>query len=473
MKTITITIYFLLLTIVSIGQEKDFTLSKVNAISGKYVFFNLEPYDAYEKAFNFEKISDDNLTEQEYLAQTVKHALSEGGLQEELFDAIVINDGELRIRAIKFKEKSEKNKLASKGKVEAGIYIFRACLPSNAYDDIGKIDVRWHKKAEQTEKAYIELIERAKKKYPNFNGMLFKDEDNKSAYLIKFRDLEITGGGFRAGDKATYSSGSELNYGEVVQLDNTKNEAKVKSFDEYGDEKTKSVDYKKLQSISNETYNSFIEKQNIEIGKHKFSNDEKVSWTDGKDPMYGEVVSLNPKSHDATVKFLNVYGEDKTSTLDFLKLEKLDDAKFQERRQKELAEIKKHQFEVGEKVSFIVNKKQKCGEVVSLNSKNHKATVKYLGVFGEDKNSDEQYLEVEKVSAEKYNSEIASYKEEAAKYKFAVGDKVAWSKSKSESINAEVLTLNDLEHKATIKFMNKDNVEKQETVSYLDLSKLK
>ena len=108
-----------------------------------------------------------------------------------------------------------------------------------------------------------------------------------------------------------------------------------------------------------------------------------------------------------------------------------------------------------------------------MNSKNHKATVKYLGVFGEDKNSDEQYLEVEKVSAEKYNSEIASYKEEAAKYKFAVGDKVAWSKSKSESINAEVLTLDDLEHKATIKFMNKDNVEKQEIVSYLDLSKLK
>ena len=44
---------------------------------------------------------------------------------------------------------------------------------------------------------------------------------------------------------------------------------------------------------------------------------------------------------------------------------------------------------------------------------------------------------------------------------------------KSEAINAEVVSLNELEHKATVKFTNKDNAEKQETVSYLDLSKMK
>lgn len=478
MKTLLFTILLSINTILAFGQEKDFSLSKIKTFSGKYVFYNLEPYDSYSKAFFFEnKVDFDNLTEEEIMKETIANASKVSGFQNEPFDAVIIKDGEEKSQAIKFKEISANNALAKVGKKEAGIYIFRACLPSNEYDDIGKIDVKWHKKAEQTEKAYIELIERAKKKYPNFNGMLFKDDDNKSAYLIKFRDLEINGGGFRAGDKASYSSGSQISYGEIIQLDNTKNEAKFKTLDEYGDEKVKSIDYKKLQSISNETYIAYIEKQNSEIGKHKFSVGEKVSWIDGKDPMYGEVVSLNAKSHDASVKSLNIYGEDKTNSMDFLKIEKLEESKFNDMRQKELSIIKKHQFEVGEKVSFIVDKKPKCGEVVSLNPKSHKATIKYLGQFAEDKSSDEQYLEVEKITDDKFSAEIAKYKEDAQKYKFSIGEKVTWSKggtfSKSETINAEIVSLNEIDHKAVVKFLNKEGVEKQESVSYLDISKVK
>jgi hypothetical protein len=44
---------------------------------------------------------------------------------------------------------------------------------------------------------------------------------------------------------------------------------------------------------------------------------------------------------------------------------------------------------------------------------------------------------------------------------------------KSEAINAEIISLNDLQHKAVIKYKNKDSTEKQETVSYLNLSKIK
>lgn len=478
MKTLKITFFLFWVTFFAVGQEKDFSLSKIKPFSGKFVFYNLEPYESYTKAFFFEnKVDFDNLTEEEIMKETIANASKVSGFQNEPFDAVIIKDGEEKSQAIKFKEISNNNALAKVGKKEAGIYIFRACLPSNEYDDIGKIDVKWHKKAEQTEKAYIELIERAKKKYPNFNGMLFKDEDNKSAYLIKFRDLEINGGGFRAGDKASYSSGSQISYGEIIQLDNTKNEAKFNTLDEYGDEKIKSIDYKKLQPISAETYNSYIEKQNLEINKHRFTIGEKVSWTDSKDPMYGEIISLNAKSHDATVKSLNIYGEDKTNSIDFLKIDKLEQSKFEEMRQKELSVIKKHQFEVGEKVSFVLDKKFKCGEVVSLNPKNHKATIKYLGVFAEEKTTDEPFLEVEKISEEKFSSETAKYKEDAMRYNFSVGEKVSWSKggtfSKSESIAAEVVSLNEAEHKAIVKFLNKDGLEKQESVSYLDLTKTK
>ena len=468
----------LLLNTISIAQETDYSLSNVKSFSGKFVFYNLEPFDAYSKAFTFpNKLTD---TEGRELAEIMKTSLAnatkESGFQEEPFDAILIKDGEERSIAIKFTEKSKNNSLAKIGKVQSGVYIFRGCEPANPYDFIANINLVWHTDPSQQDKALQELIERSRKKYPNFDGLLFKDDDNKTASIIKFRGLEVTGGGFRAGDKALFKSGSKPLYGEIAALDNTKQEASFKYYDDYGDEKLKTLPYAKLSPVPTEQYENSIKTQNIEIEKHKFSIGEKVSWSEGKTARYGEVSSQNPKNHDATVTFLNVYGENKTDNIDFLKLDKLDSDKFQEFRTKELEEIKKHQFDVGQKVSFVKDKKPKCGEIVSLNTQNHKATIKYLGIFAEDKTIEDQYLDIEKISDEKYNTEIAKNKEDALKYKFAVGEKIFWSKggllTKSEQISGEIVAIDETEHKATIKYMNKDNVEKQEKVSYLDLSKV-
>lgn len=471
--------FFIALSSYMFAQNSDYTVSKVKTISGKLVFHNIEPFDAFQKVFMYEnKIKlDDNSIENDILTQSVKDALTESGMQGgEAFDGIILKDGEPRARAIKFLTKSDKNALAKIGTIDLGVYIFEGgCEPASPHDFIATINVRWHKDPEQWKKARLELIERSKKKYPNFDGMIIKD--NTSADLIKFRGLEITGGGFRVGDKAIYKSGSKPAYGEIVSLDNTKQEAGFKFYNEYGDESLKNIEYVKLTAVTNDQYDNYIKNQNSEIQKHKFTIGEKVIWSDGKNSKYGEVTSQNAKKHDATVTFLNVYGENKTDEIDFLKLDKLDAAKFQELREKELIEIKKHQFEVGQKVSFVKDKNPKCGEVVALNNSSHKATIKYLGVFAEDKTIEDQYLDIEKISDEKYNSEIAKYKTEAEKYKFSVGEKVYWSKgsllSKSEQILAEIVALDEAEHKATIKFTNKDNAEKQEKVSYLDLSKVK
>lgn len=462
------------------SQDSDFTLSNVQQASGKYIFYNTEPNDANTKAFYFPNpLPDDETTPLNVIYATcIKNAMKESGLQGgEPFDAVVVTDGEPRAKAIKFTTISKKNSLAKIGIIKLGVYIFFACEPANDHDYIATINVRYHRKPDQAEKAYLEIIERSKKKYPNFDGLIFKD-DLKSADLIKFRGLEKSGGGFRVGDKAIYSSGSKPNYGEIAQLDNTKGTASFKYNDEYGDEKIKNLDYTKLSALSKEKYDEFIAQQNIEIAKHRFTNGEKVSWTDGKNPLYGEVVSLNTKSHDATVKSLNKYGEDKNATIDFLKVDKLDDARFEELRKKELEVIKKHQFETGQKVSFIRDKKSRCGEVVNINNKSHTATIKYLGIYAEDKTSEEEYFDVEKISDEKYEEETSKQKKDALQYKFDVGEKVVWKKGslmgmKSEAINAEIVSLNELEHKATVKYTNKDNVEKQETASYLDLSKVK
>jgi hypothetical protein len=357
-----------------------------------------------------------------------------------------------------------------------GVYIFFGCEPSNEYDYIGTVDVKWH--SGDAKKSFLEAIEKAKKKYPNFNAMIFREYNLEKVDLVKFRGLEISGGGFRIGDYAILKESGKPRYCEIVQLDNIKQKAGCKYLDEYGEEQLSTVQYTKLTIASKEQYTKLIEEQKIDLERHQFTIGEKVTWAEGKNPNYGEVVSLKTKSHDVVMKSLNKYGEPKNATLDFLKVDKIEEAKFQEYREKQLEEIKKHQFEIGQKVSFLKDKKSKCGEVVGLNNKSHDATIKYLGVYADDKTTTEEYFDIEKISDEKYDEEIDKQKKEALQYKFEVGEKIVWKKStmlgmKSEAINAEVVSLNEIEHKATVKFSSKESVEKQETVPYLDLSKIK
>jgi hypothetical protein len=357
-----------------------------------------------------------------------------------------------------------------------GVYIFFGCEPSNEYDYIASLDVKWHDG--DAKKTFLEAIEKGKKKYPNFNAMIFRDYRLEKVDLVKFRGLEISGGGFRIGDYAILKEDGKPKYCEIVQLDNVKQKAGCKYLDEYGEEKLTNANYIKLTMASKEQYTKLLEEQKVNLERHQFSIGDKVTWADGKNPIYGEVVSLNMKSHDVTLKSLNKYGEPKNTTLDFLKVDKIDDSKFQEYKERQLIEIKKHQFEIGQKVSFVKDKKSKCGEVVGLNTKSHEVTIKYLGVYADDKTSTEEYFDVEKISDEMYDEGVGKQKKEALQYKFEVGEKIVWKKStmlgmKSEAINAEIVSLNELEHKATVKFSNEAKVEKQETVSYIDLSKVK
>lgn len=359
--------------------------------------------------------------------------------------------------------------LAKVGEQIMGVYIFVDCLPANEYDYIATINVVWNDGNPDASK--IELIKKAKKKYPNFNAMIFRDLKFEKADLIKFRELEITGGGLRVGDYAIYKDGTRPKYGEIVQLDNTKDKAVLKYLDEYGDEKLSSISYKNLSIVSKEQYEKLIDDQKIDIQRHQFIVGEKVIWSENNIPCYGEVVSLNYNTHNALVKSLNKYGEVKNTTIDFLKIDKIDETTFENLRQKNLIEIKKHQFEIGEKVSFIKDKKHIYGEVVNLNNKTHIATIKYLGVFGEDKTSEEEFFEIEKVTIDKYNEHIDKIKIDALQYKFEVGEKVIWKKG-VDVVHATIVSLNEIEHRATIKFVNKDGVEKMENVSYLNLTKI-
>jgi hypothetical protein len=364
--------------------------------------------------------------------------------------------------------------LAKSGKRVGNIYIFIGCTPVAEYTTIDEWEVYWHKG--EPEEAFQEAITRAKKKYNNVDAIIFKGTKFEQAEFIKFIGKETTGGGFKAGDKVVHKDGKQLQYGEVSMLDNTKQKATIKFLDDYGDEKITDVAYEKLSPLTKEEYQKNMDRQNVDIQKHKFTNGEKVTWADGKTLHYGEVLSLNIAKHDIKINYLNEYGDVKTETLDFLKVEKANESKYSEFIAKQDAEIAKHKFVAGENVSFVHDKVTKPGEVTALNPQSHKASIKFLNEYGEEKTRDMPYFDLEKISKEKFKEESEKWLVEISKHKFKVGEKVTWSKSgllkKAEPVNCEVVSLDDLSHKAIIKYTDKENKEKQEKAEYLDLSKV-
>jgi hypothetical protein len=364
--------------------------------------------------------------------------------------------------------------LARVGVKVENIYIFIGCTPVQEYNTIDTWEVYWNKDGKLEEKIE-EAVTRARKKYNNVDGIIFKAGAN-SGEFIKFIGKEITGGGFKGGDKIQYRDGRILNYGEISLLDNTKQRATIKYLNEYGDEKTETIPYEKLTPINKEEYHKVIEKQNAEIQKHKFTNGEKVTWADGNKPYYGEILSLNNEKHDAKINYLDKFGDTKTETVNFLKIEKADESKYKEFITAQDIEIQKHKYIIGETVSFIDDKAIKVAEVTALNGSNHKATVKYLNIFGEEKITDKPYFDLEKISKDKFQHETEMYQKEIAKYKFKAGEKVSWSKAnllkKIDVIQCEIISLDDLSHKALVKYIDKENKEVQTKADYLDLTKV-
>lgn len=362
--------------------------------------------------------------------------------------------------------------LAKVGVKRENIYIFIGCTPVQEYDVITQWDCYWNRDGKLEEKIE-EALTRAKKKYNNVDGIIFKPGADQAEF-IKFIGREITGGGFKSGDKVIYKDGSRFEYGEVAMIDNIKNRASIKYLDKYGDERKDEIPFEKLSHINKDEYQKNIDKQNEEVSKHKFIVGEKITWSENGKPKYGEIQALNDVKHDAKVNFLDKYGDTKTETYDYLKIYKTDEAKYKEFMSQQAIEIEKHKFILGETVSFVDDKVTKVGEVTALNGSNHKASVKYLNIYGDLKTSDIHYFDLEKISKEKFKEETDKYQVEISKYKFVVGQRVNWNKKsafKSEIISCEVVSLDDLGHKAVLKFLDKEGKEKQDKADYLDLTK--
>lgn len=206
-----------------------------------------------------------------------------------------------------------------------GVYIFLGCEPANTYTYIKTIDVS----IDRTDSYYVALgkiIEKAKKKEPNFNGMILKTEDLSKADLIRFDDLLSSRGGYYYGSKVSFVENGKVFAAEVVEPESSRGVSTVKFNNIYNEQEIRKIDHKDLTPITSELFTTSQKETEISAEKYKFEIGEKVSWIEEnkigkkKQHLTGEVVKLDSKEHKALVKHVNSKNKETISTIPFLDL---------------------------------------------------------------------------------------------------------------------------------------------------------
>ena len=154
--------------VVTHGGDSD--LGRVTPHNGKYIFVYSEPVTDYETAFTFEdKIANINcLSTEQIMNHAITNASLEAGLQNKLFDGIIIGTNHRDI-AITFKDKTKDNSIA-RVHLENGIYVFIECEPLTDYIILKKREVNGNLTKELTGKCPTlqnkidKLMQRAKNK---------------------------------------------------------------------------------------------------------------------------------------------------------------------------------------------------------------------------------------------------------------------------------------------------------------------
>ncbi len=185
-----------------------------------------------------------------------------------------------------------------------GVYVFIKSEPVAEYVDVATLNVGVKDTKRQT---FEKAVKKAKAKYHNFNGMVFRYSDLTKVDLIRFKGLPVITQGIKVFDKVVFADGSNVSYGSVIDLKDDKY-CKVKCLNEYGEEKVKLLPYEILTVINDSIYtikHSQLEKQSI---KHKFQIGDKVIWIKGigptKESYRGTIIGFSRDHHKANVELL-------------------------------------------------------------------------------------------------------------------------------------------------------------------------
>lgn len=134
-------------------------------------------------------------------------------------------------------------KLAKTGEYVLGVYLFVHCEPIANYDYVGKIEKFDFEKTDI--KTLEKIIKKAKKKNPDFDGMIVK-RNFKHIELIKFSGRATSYAGFALGDRVQFESFGRLIVGEIVDFIPHRQRATIKYTDPEGNEKLDGVAIKAL-----------------------------------------------------------------------------------------------------------------------------------------------------------------------------------------------------------------------------------
>lgn len=296
--------------------------------------------------------------------------------------------------------------LASVGVQIYGVYVFVGSTPAQEYIYVATIEDKIDWSAKTKEDRFRDIIHTAKKKYTDFNGLIVHDENMNKVDLIRFKELQVSRGGIELRSKVTFVDRKNVYYGEVIELGAKKQgkdneQGTVKYLNVFGEEKIEKLKYTDMTPLSDTEYEQRInEFKSVTIARYTYQIDEKVSWVKGKDGYFGKVMALDDKSHNATVSYVDDYGDEINIKMGYLDLEKLEESSYSRLLQEHMDKVKLHQFKVGDKVTWVqsnILKKETIhlqGEIVALDNATHKASVKYLDGEGIEQIAKVDYLEL-------------------------------------------------------------------------------
>jgi hypothetical protein len=147
--------------------------------------------------------------------------------------------------------------------------------------------------------------------------------DEQYSKRLEAWNTEIAKYKYNPGEFATWTQGKDTKFGKITSLNDKAHKASIEYIDVYGETKLKEVPFLDVTIIETSEHETKLEAWNVEVAKYKFAVGEKVSWS-GKDSemVPGEVVSLDDKTHQAEVKFMNDKEEEKLVKKGYLKLVK-------------------------------------------------------------------------------------------------------------------------------------------------------
>jgi len=137
--------------------------------------------------------------------------------------------------------------LAKSGEYTLGVHIFLSSTPVSEYDFVAKIKkFDFYKiKTKDLEK----ILKKAKKKNPDFDGMIFK-KDYDFIELIKFKSKPVSYAGFSLGEKVQFTSFGRIISGTIVDFIPARQRVVVKYTDPEGNEKLDGIGIKNLNKAT-------------------------------------------------------------------------------------------------------------------------------------------------------------------------------------------------------------------------------